>query len=1027
MSVATPRLRRGLAFIAGIGIAAIPSVGPFLAILTIFTGQFAVQRADFWWLTSAGLLSLPYLVAGHPVAALQTVLQIAAVWLIYRSAAKFRGGVRSRTISDDLGAGLIVGLGVTLAFGLRQLGDFRFDVAKTALDAITWNTHPAVFGHAILVMAALLALVVPSPRLRVIALGLGAAGVIISGAREAVWAWLVIAIGLQFVGRRGGRGTKIASWVLTSIMALLVTGLATQLGLGRTGFLTDYVSPSDNPNLFRGTEVANGDWWFPLGVTFTSHHETIDGNERSVIDVTKISSEPWSRLQQAVTLNPGETYTLSALLKATPGATPGFDSWGQDGQHGATVTVGTVLEGTSHRVNSAAEVKVISTSSEAVDEDWVRAIVTFEYTGANALTWYVGVVPDRSVLTGVTASFAELQLVQSYASTLYRPGAAVRGVTDLSQSRLPIWQDAITAIQAKPLLGWGPAGFPRAVAAAHADEPILRPVAAHAHNAFLATWVDRGIVGLVGLLGLIGLLFLRAIQQRDTAALVVLAGIIVLNLFDSTIFSGAVIYPSAAVLGWRAAGHRQVATHETGSGTNLFTRVALAATDWVMAVTAFATAYFLVRPAPTAATGNDELLIVPYLALLWPLANALAGQYPAYGRPSWAEFQWSFSGAVAAGGFALLISAAFPGQIRVPVAVALLATVITCIMNPLGRAIAKRTLYTLCVWGRPVVMVGHQGSADQLALSLLAQPLLGLRPVAIVDAEPKTSMDPALAAIAHKDLSPGVEAMSNHCIVQPGQQPSALPLRVLSAAGRDTFRYIQVVPDLHDVPSSDVVARPLGMALSLQVQNNLASPTNRAFKRTFDIAAVLLGGLLAAPLVAFLAVAIRLDSPGPAFFKQRRIGRDGVPFFVWKFRSMVADAPERLKSMLESDAEARMEWEATQKLVNDPRITRVGRLLRKTSLDELPQLWNVLRGEMSLVGPRPIVDDEIPKYGDQFHYYIQVRPGMTGAWQVSGRSDTSYDYRVALDTYYVRNWSGWIDIDILVKTAAVVLKREGAY
>lgn len=217
------------------------------------------------------------------------------------------------------------------------------------------------------------------------------------------------------------------------------------------------------------------------------------------------------------------------------------------------------------------------------------------------------------------------------------------------------------------------------------------------------------------------------------------------------------------------------------------------------------------------------------------------------------------------------------------------------------------------------------------------------------------------------------------------------------------------------------------MALSLQVQNNLASPANRAFKRTFDMAAVLLGGVLAAPLVALLAVAIRLDSPGPAFFKQRRIGRDGVPFFVWKFRSMVADAPERLKSLLENDAEARKEWEATQKLVNDPRITRVGRLLRRTSLDELPQLWNVVRGEMSLVGPRPIVDDEIPKYGDQFHYYIQVRPGMTGAWQVSGRSDTSYDYRVALDTYYVRNWSGWIDVDILVKTAAVVLKREGAY
>jgi lipopolysaccharide/colanic/teichoic acid biosynthesis glycosyltransferase len=142
---------------------------------------------------------------------------------------------------------------------------------------------------------------------------------------------------------------------------------------------------------------------------------------------------------------------------------------------------------------------------------------------------------------------------------------------------------------------------------------------------------------------------------------------------------------------------------------------------------------------------------------------------------------------------------------------------------------------------------------------------------------------------------------------------------------------------------------------------------------------------------------------------------------------MVRDADARLADLLASDADARAEWDASQKLLDDPRITRVGRLLRRTSLDELPQLWNVLVGDMSLVGPRPIVDAEVAKYGEAFELYTQVRPGMTGAWQVSGRSDTSYAYRVDLDAGYVRNWSMWLDVEILLRTISVVLRREGAY
>lgn len=208
-----------------------------------------------------------------------------------------------------------------------------------------------------------------------------------------------------------------------------------------------------------------------------------------------------------------------------------------------------------------------------------------------------------------------------------------------------------------------------------------------------------------------------------------------------------------------------------------------------------------------------------------------------------------------------------------------------------------------------------------------------------------------------------------------------------------------------------------------------SSSENRAngvLKRTTDflIAAIALFFLL--PVLVPLAIVIRLSDGGPALFKQKRIGRDGKEFQCYKFRSMVVDANERLRLLLESDPRARRQWHATQKLENDPRITAFGQFLRKSSLDELPQLINILKGEMSIVGPRPIVQNEVEKYGDYFGHYCQVRPGLTGLWQVSGRSDTSYGERVALDVQYVSDWSYASDLKIMVMTIPAVLMSDGA-
>jgi undecaprenyl-phosphate galactose phosphotransferase len=203
---------------------------------------------------------------------------------------------------------------------------------------------------------------------------------------------------------------------------------------------------------------------------------------------------------------------------------------------------------------------------------------------------------------------------------------------------------------------------------------------------------------------------------------------------------------------------------------------------------------------------------------------------------------------------------------------------------------------------------------------------------------------------------------------------------------------------------------------------------NASAKRGFDIAAALAILLFVSPVMLGIWLIVRLDG-GPGLYGHPRIGRGNREFRCLKFRTMVTNSDAVLQALLASDARARAEWQRSRKLVNDPRVTRIGRVLRATSLDEVPQLFNVLRGDMSLVGPRPVVRAEI----DQFYHgadrtaYLSVRPGLTGLWQISGRSDASYDQRVRLDREYVSTASFRRDVTILWRTVAVVLRRRGAY
>jgi len=198
-------------------------------------------------------------------------------------------------------------------------------------------------------------------------------------------------------------------------------------------------------------------------------------------------------------------------------------------------------------------------------------------------------------------------------------------------------------------------------------------------------------------------------------------------------------------------------------------------------------------------------------------------------------------------------------------------------------------------------------------------------------------------------------------------------------------------------------------------------------KRAIDIFLALSGIVLLAPLLIICFVTTILTSQGPALFRHRRIGYNGKPFDCLKFRTMATDAPERLRRLLEMDAAAAAEWASNRKLRNDPRITAVGSILRKSSLDELPQLFNVLKGDMSIVGPRPVTDEELERYSGSVAAYLACRPGITGLWQVSGRSSTSYDKRVACDTFYARNWSMALDVKIIIVTIPALLASDSAF
>lgn len=335
------------------------------------------------------------------------------------------------------------------------------------------------------------------------------------------------------------------------------------------------------------------------------------------------------------------------------------------------------------------------------------------------------------------------------------------------------------------------------------------------------------------------------------------------------------------------------------------------------------------------------------------------------------------------------------------------------------------------IFCEPVIVIGAGLTAERLIK--FSEEDLGYRYkiVGLIDDHPVSKILPEKFKIlgGFSDAKKIIrrEKVQSVLIAAPGISKEQLQNLISDIQPR--VKNISFIPDLIGTPMASVDASILfsEKILMLNLRNNLSRRYNRIFKRIFDLTATIFGGLLILPFIFFIALAVAVDNRGRIIFAHKRVGLHGKKFFCYKFQTMIKDAEKVLEKYLEENPDAKKEWEESFKLTNDPRVTKLGNFLRRTSLDELPQLWNVIRGDMSLVGPRPIVEKEIVRYGENIREYYMVLPGITGMWQVSGRSDTTYAERVAMDTWYVRNWSVWIDIMYLFKTVKAVLAEKGAY
>lgn len=1032
---------RSLPFVFGFGFAFAPSYGPLMGLLLFLSVRWSFARLDSVWLIAALALALPHVFHGDMQQAGMLALQIAAGWLVYRTFMQLRahklirlseGHSHSALQHQGLSWGLLCGLVLVVGLGWLQIDEFKWSYAKTVASAIVWERNPNLYGHSVFLIGALIAIMVEGAWLRCTSLAVSALGVLVAGSREAALAWLIVAV-IILISRQGRARDKWLEASLIVVMLLMTSSLGRVVGWGNVGFLLD-LAPSSNNNLLQGTEIANGDWWDANGVAFQAGQIILGEHTFSRYDIHKTKPASWQRLQQIIALQPQQDYTVSAWVHPHKHALPAIQGWGMQGEGRSFVASGALsAEGDWQGMVSGTGTLLHAGVLEQTTinhEVWQRVYVSFRYEGQESVYLWLGMTPDTHQGMAGSSSFAAFQLEQSAEPSAYQAGTTSRGL-GLSVARLPMWQRAWQGFSEKPLWGHGAATFGDYYVA-NASQRQISEIPLHVHSLFLHTLFEQGLVGFLGLALLIAIWLWVAYRQADGLMLTVFAALLFANAFDTTLFYSGIFYPLLAVAGWRAGRTNQI----NRSANQLVVRLCLVLADMLTVGVALFLAlesdylrklFFDITVAGHwSSIGSSNIL---YSLLLWSVMFWREGLYPGYGITSAQQLRKQVMGSLYAGILMLVISLLFPAQFPYGRMLVVFLTFYSIILIPLSRYGLKSLLLRKQLWGRNVIIVGAGALGQRVARAMQRNPLNGLHPVAFFDddacadgsdARDKASVLPLKGKVA--DVCPyALEHAIEHVVIADASpqlyQEFSKPQRQL--------RIVQFVPDLDMLPYEDVRPSHLDGLLALELHSGLYLAENRFVKRGVDLLGGIVGTMVIFPVLLAIYIWVRLDSTGGGFYWSERVGEDGVPFRCLKFRTMYPNADALLEDMLADDDALQHEYATYHKLENDPRITRAGRRLRATSLDELAQLYNVIRGEMSLIGPRPYMVRELEDMAEKDKIITAAKPGMSGYWQVSGRNEVTFQERLKMEAHYVRNWSIWWDIILIGQTIRLLLDEWG--
>lgn len=445
---------------------------------------------------------------------------------------------------------------------------------------------------------------------------------------------------------------------------------------------------------------------------------------------------------------------------------------------------------------------------------------------------------------------------------------------------------------------------------------------------------------------------------------------------------------------------------------------------------AFSLAYLLrfhweIIPVAGLPQAHPYFEILPVLVPVWIVIFAAYGLYQER-PPGFLDEALRVTSAVSVGLMALLAGSFFYRQFSYSRLWILFAWVLSIVLVLVSRGImrvAHRALRARGVDLTPALIVGTGPEARDLVRVLRGHPETGQCPVAFVDGAAVAEVD-GLPVVGGPDtLLAAVRQTGAHQVIIALPPEERKTILQVAAVCQEASVPFAIVPDLYTLVASGASVELVDRLPLLTLHRSPLTGWGRRLKDTLDIVGAFVGVIITLPLWIVIAVLVVTGTPGPVFYRQKRVGKAGVPFFAWKFRTMIRGAEEHLAR----NEQMRERFSAAFKLPDDPRVTQIGRWLRRTSLDELPQLFNVMKGEMSLVGPRPITEDELRKYGPWERRLLCVKPGLTGLWQVLRRDWPDYTQRVRLDMYYIDHWSVGLDLKILLRTLPSIVRGRGAY